>query len=80
MARPIAPHIGRIYMGWTGIEPFGSPICAQEIMPPTSTISGLAPNMAGSQITRSARLPGSIEPISCAMPWAMAGLMVYFAT
>jgi hypothetical protein len=45
-------------------------------MPHFSTMSGFTPKKAGDQTTRSASLPGAIEPISCAMPWAMAGLIV----
>ena len=40
----------------------------------------LAPKKAGRQNTRSARLPASMLPTSCAMPWAIAGLIVYLAT
>jgi hypothetical protein len=50
------------------------------MLPPINTISGFTPKKAGDHSTRSARLPTSIEPISCEMPCAMAGLMVYFAT
>src|SRR6478752_3193700 len=52
----------------------------QLIKPPLMTIFGLAPNMAGSQRTRSAIFPGVIEPSTCEMPWVIAGLMVIFAT
>jgi len=50
------------------------------LVPPISTISGFTPEKAGFHSTRSARLPTSIERISCAMPCAMAELIVYFAT
>ena len=53
---------------------------AAAIEPPSITMSGFTPKKAGDHSTRSARLPISIEPTSCAMPWAMAGLIVYFAT
>ncbi|MNL46937.1 hypothetical protein D3C87_1696890 [compost metagenome] len=67
-------------MGWgVGIEALGSPIGAAAMEPPSSTISGFTPKKAGFQSTRSARLPTSTEPICWLMPWAMAGLMVYFA-
>jgi len=49
-------------------------------MPPLMIIAGLAPKNAGRHNTRSASLPTSIEPTSCAMPWVSAGLMVYLAT
>ena len=42
-------------------------------------MSGFTPKKAGFHSTRSARLPISSEPSSCATPWAMAGLMVYLA-
>ena len=78
-ARRLCPHMGREKIGCTGIEPFGSPICATLICPPTSTISGLAAKKAGDHRTRSARLPGVIDPIWALTPCAMAGLIVYFA-
>ena len=53
---------------------------AATIMPPLMIIAGLAPKNAGLHNTMSASLPASMEPTSCAMPWVMAGLMVYFAT
>ncbi|WP_461483313.1 DNA topoisomerase IV subunit B [Porticoccus sp.] len=40
----------------------------------------LAKKRAGDHNTRSARLPTSIDPISLEIPWAIAGLIVYFAT
>jgi hypothetical protein len=42
--------------------------------------AGFAPKNAGRHKTMSASLPTAIEPTSCAMPWVIAGLMVYFAT
>jgi hypothetical protein len=42
-------------------------------------MAGLAPKNAGLHSTMSASLPGSSEPTSKSMPWAMAGLMVYLA-
>ena len=78
---PTAPNMGRILTGWgVGMDAFGSPICAQAIVPPLMTISGLAPKWDGFQRTMSASLPTSREPMWSAMPWAMAGLMVYLAT
>ena len=47
--------------------------------PPLITISGLTPKNAGFHSTRSASLPTSTDPTSCAMPCVMAGLIVYFA-
>ena len=61
------------------MEALGSPIAAAAIMPPLITRLGLTPKKAGRHSTRSASLPGSIEPTSCAMPWVIAGLMVYLA-
>ena len=49
-------------------------------MPPFSTSNGLTPKNAGFHSTRSAHLPTSTEPTSCAMPCVIAGLIVYFAT
>ena len=43
-------------------------------------LSGLAPKKDGDHITRAARLPTSTEPTCFAMPWVMAGLIVYLAT
>ena len=63
-----------------GIDALGSPIAATAISPPLRIISGFTPKKAGFQSTRSASLPGSIEPTSWAIPWAIAGLMVYLAT
>ena len=53
---------------------------AQLISPPLMTSFGLAPKKAGSQSTRSAILPGAIEPRTWAMPAVIAGLMVTLAT
>ena len=58
----------------------GRPCSAQMIRPPLMTIFGLAPKNAGSHSTRSAILPGSIEPRTCEMPWVIAGLIVTLAT
>ena len=62
-----------------GIDALASPICAHAMKPPFSTSSGFAPKNAGRHSTRSASLPGSMEPTSCASPCAMAGLIVYLA-
>ncbi len=43
------------------------------------TVAGFTPKKAGDQTTRSASLPTSMDPTSCAMPWVSAGLMVYLA-
>ena len=80
VARPYAPNICRINTGCgVGIDAFGSPICAQAMNPPLITISGFAPKNVGFHNTRSASLPISIDPTSCAMPCVSAGLIVYFA-
>ena len=62
-----------------GIDALASPICAHAMKPPLITSSGLTPKKAGLHSTRSASLPTSTDPTSCAMPCAMAGLIVYFA-
>ena len=80
-ARPIAPNIGRMITGCgVGIDALASPICAHATMPPFTTSSGRTPNSDGFHTTRSAHLPSSTLPMSCATPWAIAGLMVYLAT
>ena len=54
---PNDENIGLVYTGCgVGIDAFGSPICAQAILPPISIISGFAPKNAGSHKTKSARL------------------------
>ena len=53
---------------------------AAAMSPPLITIAGFTPKKAGFHRHRSASLPGSTDPTSWAMPWASAGLMVYFAT
>src|SRR5258706_16346782 len=79
-AWPMAPNIGRISTGWgVGMLALGSPIWAQAMTPPLRTSSGLAPEKAGRQRTRSASLLGSMEPLRWAMPRAMAGVIVYLA-
>mmetsp|Transcript_9643 Transcript_9643/g.23804 ORF Transcript_9643/g.23804 Transcript_9643/m.23804 type:complete len:223 (-) Transcript_9643:2446-3114(-) len=76
----VAPHIGRMMTGsGVGMEALGSPICAHAICPPLMMISGLTPKNAGFHSTRSASLPTSTEPMTCDMPCATAGLMVYLA-
>jgi hypothetical protein len=49
--------------------------------------TGIVTRMEGSSLkgsrprtTRSASLPASMDPTSAAMPWEMAGLIVYLAT
>ena len=59
---------------------FGSPIWAETIRPPLRTSSGLTPKYAGLYSTRSASLPPSMLPTCSAMPWVIAGLIVYLAT
>ena len=56
------------------------PIGAATIMPPLMIIEGLTPKNAGLHSTISASLSTSIDPTSCAMPCATAGLIVHFAT
>src|SRR6478609_1039591 len=63
-----------------GIEALASPMALQAMNPPLRTISGLAPKNAGFHKTRSASLPGSIEPTCAATPCVIAGLIVYLAT
>mmetsp|Transcript_85820 Transcript_85820/g.205700 ORF Transcript_85820/g.205700 Transcript_85820/m.205700 type:complete len:205 (+) Transcript_85820:297-911(+) len=73
--------MGRIITGCgVGMEALGSPICAQAMVPPLMTISGLEPKKPGCQRQRSASLPTSTLPMAWAMPCARAGLMVYLAT
>src|ERR1700674_3464172 len=80
VAVPKLPNIGRYITGCgVGMDAFGSPIALHAINPPFTTISGFAPKKAGFHSTRSASFPGSIEPISEAIPWVIAGLMVYLA-
>ncbi|MNT45043.1 hypothetical protein D3C72_1815990 [compost metagenome] len=57
----------------------GSPIAAAAIIPPFRIRLGFTPKKAGFHSTRSAHLPTSIEPTSCAMPCVSAGLIVYLA-
>ena len=79
-ARPYAPNIGRITSGCgVGIDAFASPICAHAMNPPFSTSSGFAPKNAGFHSTRSASFPTSTDPTWDAMPWVIAGLIVYLA-
>jgi hypothetical protein len=76
-----APNIGRGSTGCgVGIDALASPICAQAMNPPLITSAGRTPKNFGSHSTRSASLPASTEPISSAMPCAIAGLIVYLAT
>ena len=62
------------------MDALASPITLHAMKPPLTIISGFTPNIAGFHSTRSASLPGSIDPTSCAMPCVIAGLMVYLAT
>ena len=62
------------------MEALASPITLQAMKPPFTTISGLTPKNAGFHSTRSASLPGLYGTDLVAMPWVIAGLMVYFAT
>src|SRR6202167_606248 len=80
VAAPKLPNIGRYSTGCgVGIEAFGSPMALQAMNPPLTIISGFTPKNAGFHRTRSASFPGSIDPISAAMPWVIAGLIVYLA-
>ena len=60
------------------MDAFGSPIGAAAIIPPLIINDGLIPKKAGFHKTKSANFPASIEPTSCDIPCAIAGLMVYF--
>src|SRR5271165_775892 len=53
-------------------------MAAAAIIPPLRIRDGLTPKNAGFHSTRSARRPGSTEPTTWLMPWAIAGLTVYF--
>src|SRR5262249_27969973 len=76
-----APNIGRYSTGWgVGIDAFASPITLHAMNPPFRIISGLTPNIAGFHNTRSASLPGSMDPTSPAIPCVIDGLIVYLAT
>ena len=76
IARPYAANIGRKCTGCgVGIDAFGSPISAQLITPPLSTILGLAPKNAGSHSTRSATWPTAMRPWR-SRPKARAGTEV----
>src|SRR5215210_5442778 len=78
-ARPKLPNMGLVKTGCgVGIDALGSPMAADMGKPPFRTISGFTPKKAGFHNTRSANLPTSIEPTSCPIPCAMAGLIVYF--
>src|SRR4051812_11142152 len=78
---PNAPNCGRECTGCgVGIDAFGSPIIALAMVPPLRISDGLTPKNIGFQMTRSAHLPTSTDPTSCAMPCVSAGLIVYFAT
>src|SRR5947199_10242772 len=81
VAPPNEPNIGRYQTGCgVGIEALASPIRLQEIKPPLIIMSGLTPKNAGRHNTRSANLPGSIEPTCSAIPCVTAVLIVYLAT
>ena len=80
MARPNAPHCGRITIGSQVIsEAALSPIGDQAMKPPLITSSGLIPKKAGRHRTTSASFPGSSEPMYASMPKVRAALIVYFA-
>src|SRR5262245_36066759 len=80
-APPYEPNIGRYRTGsGVGMDALGSPMAAVTMKPLLMTNSGLTPKKAGFHTTRSASLPASTEPTSAAMPWEIAGLIVYFAT
>ena len=62
-ASPTAPHIGRWTTGSVGkMHPLASPIADQTTKPLLITMSGLTPKKAGAHRTRSAILPGSMDP------------------
>ena len=54
-------------------------MAAAAMAPPLMMRSGFTPKNAGVQSTRSASLPGSMEPMCRDTPCAMAGLIVYLA-
>ena len=79
-AAPSAPNMERAITGCgVGIDALPSPIIAPAMKPPLMISSGLTPKNAGFHSTRSASFPTATEPTSDAMPWAIAGLIVYFA-
>src|SRR5206468_3467821 len=79
-AAPNDPNIGRAITGCgVGIDALPSPIIAPAMDPPLTITSGLTPKNAGFHSTRSASFPTSIDPTSAAMPWVIAGLIVYLA-
>ena len=75
----LKPSRGRTGCG-VGMEAFGSPREAIAAMPPLNTAVGRTPNSAGCHNTKSAILPGAIDPTSCSRPCATAGQIVYLAT
>src|SRR5579872_2293359 len=80
VAPPNDPNIGRYRTGCgVGIDALASPITLHAMNPPLTIISGFTPNIDGFHSTRSASLPGSIDPIALATPCVIAGLIVYFA-
>src|SRR5579859_799331 len=80
-AAPNDPNIGRYSTGCgVGMDALASPITLQAMNPPLITISGFTPKNAGLHSTMSASLFSSMDPTSCEIPCAIAGLMVYFAT
>src|SRR4051812_5340373 len=65
---PNAPNCGRECTGCgVGMDALGSPIIALAMVPPLRMSDGLTPKNAGFHTTRSAHLPTSIDPTSCAM-------------
>ena len=79
-APPRAPNMGLYMTGSVvGIDAFGSPMSAYAIMPPFTTILGLAPKNCGDHTAMSARRPGSSDPTCRETPCATAGLIVIFA-
>ena len=49
-------------------------------MPPLIIKLGFTPKNLGFHKTKSANFPTSTEPTSCAIPWVIAGLIVYLET
>lgn len=77
---PCAPNCGPSTRGsQVSVAAFGSPVTPYAGKPDLSTSCGLAPKNSGRHSTMSASFPVSMEPISCARPWAMAGLTVSLA-
>lgn len=77
---PYAPNCGpRTRGSQVSVAALGSPVTPYAGKPDFRTSWGFAPKNSGRHRTMSASFPGSTEPTSWAMPWAMAGLTVSLA-